>query len=94
MKGGRQLLKFTMDGESEVITNMGHSYDGAQFWNDTIIAVKNNKHSYAGGALFQYSLSGDYIGTYRNDGGANYPVSVKNSNKLMFADSGGLFISE
>ena len=94
MEGSRQLVKFTMDGESEVITNMGHSYDGAQFWNDTIIAVKNNKHSYAGGALFQYSLGGEFIGTYRNDGGANYPVAVKNSNKLMFADSGGLFISE
>ena len=94
MEGSRQLVKITMDGKSEVITNMGHNYDGAQFWNDTIIAVKNNKHSYAGGALFQYSLRGEYIGTYRNDGGANYPVAVKNSNKLMFADSGGLFISE
>ena len=94
MKGNRQLLKFTMDGESKVITNMGHSYDGAQFWNDTIIAVKNNKHSYAGGALFQYSLDGEFIGTYRKDGGSNYPVAVKNSDKLMFADSGGLFISK
>lgn len=93
-KGSRELVKFTMDGESKLITNIGHNYDGAQFWNDSIIAVKNNRHSYAGGDLFQYSLSGEYIGTYRGEGKANYPVAVKNSDKLMFADSKGLFISE
>ena len=94
MEGSRKLLKFTMDGKSKVITNMGHNYDGAQFWDNSILAVKNNKHSYAGGSMFKYTLNGEYLGTHRQVGGTNYPVAVKDSNKLMYADSGNLYITE
>ena len=86
-KGSRELVKFTMDGEKKAITNMGHSYDGAQFWRGGIVAVKSNEHGYAGGYLYQYTLDGEYIGTFRGEGAANYPVAIKGTDKLMFADT-------
>lgn len=92
-KGQRELLLVNMHGDKKVITNMGHNYDGAQFWKGNIIVVKNNKFGYAGGDLLEYSLGGEYIGSHSADK-ANYPVAVKGSDSLMFADSNKIFIVE
>tara|TARA_R110000851_G_scaffold317339_1_gene480766 strand:+ start:361 stop:1536 length:1176 start_codon:yes stop_codon:yes gene_type:complete len=94
IKGQRELLKFTMDGESSVITNMGHNYDGAKFWKDGIIAIKSDDYGYAGGDLLFYSMDGEYISTLKGEG-INYPVRVENSDAIMFADKeSNLFIVE
>lgn len=92
--GNRELVKFTLDGESKAITNMTHNYNGAKFWNGGIIAVKSDDYGYAGGDLFEYTMEGKYISTLKGDG-INYPVRVENSDKLMFADKkSNLFIVE
>jgi len=68
------------------IVTTRHNYDRAAFWRGNIITAISNEYGYSGGYLHEFSMTGEYIGTVRGLGSANWPV-VTDSEGLYYTDT-------
>ena len=84
--GTRELFVVKMDGSMTRIVTTRHNYDRSAFWRGNIVTAISNEYGYPGGYLHEFSMLGEYIGTIRGLGSANWPV-VTDRGSLYYTDT-------